>query len=111
MDENKTVIPYPFVEEILLKLEELKLQQEQLKRFIEEEKMRDYLNEYIDLGQAQKMLNCKATTLEKLRNSGDIPYVKFGHKVLIRRQCIIDFLEKHTVRSIVQELKMASMFE
>lgn len=52
--------------------------------------------EWIDGEEAMKLLNCKKTKLQSLRNNGEIEYSQPSRKIVVYyRPSIISYLEKH----------------
>lgn len=59
-------------------------------------KKTDVEPEWIDGEEAMRLLNCKKTKLQSLRNNGEIEYSQPSRKIVVYyRPSIIAYLEKH----------------
>jgi hypothetical protein len=53
---------------------------------------------WIKSSEAQKMLNCSSSTLQNLRNSGKIPFAKYGGTLYYNYYDIIKTIEENSVQ-------------
>ena len=52
--------------------------------------------EWIDGAEAMKLLNCKKTKLQSLRNNGEIEYSQPSRKIVVYyKPSILNYLQKH----------------
>lgn len=103
METNNDFCPFPFVEELYAKLNALEKKTDMLLEAIRSEQIKDYMNQYLTLEEAQAYLHCKEKTLEKLRTTGRLAFIQYGRKILIKRKDLDDFLAAYRKNEDFQE--------
>ncbi len=87
----------------LNQIDEMKISLENRLEKIEEtvsaKSVDDYLEQFIPLERAIKLLGISKRQFYTLRKRGDIDFIKVGKKVFITRKIINDFMDRHTVKS------------
>ncbi|PCJ27824.1 MAG: hypothetical protein COA97_02495 [Flavobacteriales bacterium] len=59
----------------------------------------DYLDQFIPLERAIKLLGISKRQFYTLRKRGDIDFIKVGKKVFLTRRIINEFMDRHTVKA------------
>lgn len=95
MENNIEQIPFPIIAEIKAQLAHIEEQNLVIQAMIADDQVARMSTDYLDLEQAQKLLHCKASTLERLRAKGLLSFFQYGRKILIKRSDIDSFLEAH----------------
>ena len=97
MNESKlsmAVVPESFLNELKSSLDEVKTI---LKKKSEEE----IKEQWIESGEARKMLGVSQRTWQAYRDERIIPFSQFGRKIYVKRADIESFLQSHIIRKAI----------
>ena len=81
-------------------LEALKSNQEEMKSLILNNKKEEYLNRWVESGEARKQLKVSERTWQRMRNERVIPFSQFGRKIYFRQSDIEAFLNSNLITSV-----------
>ena len=95
---NTDMIPQ-MVEDINY-VREFVVKQQKFNQTIEDYVKNKYLDEFVDLSTALKMLNLGKTKWNLLKKNRQISYYQHGRKILISRKHIREYLNRHEIKSI-----------
>ena len=72
---------------------------EELAKLVTNKNKAEALDEWIESGEARKMLGVSQKTWQTYRDNRVIPFSQFGRKIYVRRADIEAFLQQHYIKS------------
>lgn len=90
--QTMILLPQTAWEEVSRKLEELA-------KLVTNRNQSDMMNEWIESGEARKMLGVSQKTWQTYRDNRIIPFSQFGRKIYVRKADLEAFMQSHYITS------------